>query len=276
MKNYICLLQKDYTEMEKVHGVKQTLYSDLVELCMSSNISINDFTLYEVKPLADCVINPLGSGVITNSIEIVKKISKKDIVQLSKKWFKKNYYMYLLLLSFKYDESFLEEFIKYSCKNKLSEKVDYSIQGDLERALIVISREQILSEDFIRKYSNILHLYYVYLYQKNISEQFKEEFVVTNMDWYSIPLHNSDDNFLIKFKEKIDWMPICRYRKLSADIIDKCKSMFTSKHWQYISSNDGVSEVALMRNADNVYWDLISKRKNLSETFKEVFKDKLV
>ena len=273
MNNYICLLKGNYAEGTVLQVSNYTVYNDLLELCLGEGSHIQELVLYEIKSLSDKY--SCNFGIVTKKIEIIKKLDKIKIEDLTRSFFKNHYAMGWLLSNFKYDEIFLEEYLEFSFKDGSSRKIDYNSEGDFERSLIDISKEQILSENFIKKYPDTLHLYYIYVCQKGISADFKEQFVLSNMNWDFVPLHELSDDFIIKFKKNIDLKSLCRYHNLSEKVVEQCKSEFTYKHWEYISSNTNISESVLSNNKDKIYWDLVSKRKNLSEFFKSVFKDKL-
>lgn len=272
MDNYLCFLQDTYKKGKVLSNRSYFIYDDIFNACLDPNVK-KGYHLYEVKSLAMTYVT--DSGAETNQIEIIKKLTNDDISYLSKLFFNNYNAMTWLLSCFNYNEQFLEEYIVTSLKHCNITKVDYSCEGDYERSLMSISRTQNLSEEFIKKYSNVLYLYNIYKYQNNISNNFKDEFIIPNMSWDEIPLHSIDDEFIIKFKDKLDWNSLCKYNKLSENVIGKCQTKLNSNHWKSISSNEYISEVVLMKNQDKIFWNLVSKRGNLSDMFKVLFKDKL-
>lgn len=273
MSNYLCLLKEISNEKVVTNANNTIIFDNLFELCIEEGTIGKNMNLYEVKPLTDMYI--YNAGYKVERLQIVKKICSNDILELTKPFIKNSYAMDVMFSNFNYNEDFLEEYIEFSFKGLDSMQINYNIDGPFERSVIKLSKNQKLSESFIRKFRKVLHLYYVYIYQKNISDEFREDFVLANMNWDYVPYHILDDDFIIKFKDKLDLLTLCRYNKVSANVIEKCKSIFSWKHWKYISGNTSISETILMNNQDKIHWDVVAKRDNLSDLFKEMFKDKL-
>ena len=80
------------------------------------------------------------------------------------------------------------------------------------------------------------------------------------------------EEFIERFKDKLDWRYISIYQKLSEAFIEKYKD---NVNWHYISIYQKLSEPFIEKYQDKVSWGGISTHQLLSESFIEKFKDKV-
>jgi hypothetical protein len=84
----------------------------------------------------------------------------------------------------------------------------------------LISYEENLSEDFIRKYSRHLNWNFISMKQK-LSEDFIREFK-NEIDWINISAEQVlSENFVEEFQNEVSWIYISRSQKLSDEFIFK-------------------------------------------------------
>lgn len=110
--------------------------------------------------------------------------------------------------------------------------------------------------------------------------------------------HKFTDQFLIQWKEKIDWDCAIELLKLSEDVLEQVCDVFTSRNWggvsyyctlsdkfikkhkdklnwRYLTAKQNLSEKMLTKFADRIDWEIVSKQYKLSEEFMRKFPDKL-
>ena len=98
-----------------------------------------------------------------------------------------------------------------------------------------ISKNQKLSEDFIREFQDKVDWYYISRYQK-LSEDFIREFQ-DRVDWEYISQYQKlSEDFIRKFPNNVKWYNISRYQKLSEDFINECKLKINKDNWLYKST----------------------------------------
>lgn len=162
-----------------------------------------------------------------------------------------------------------------------------------------ISSHQVLSENFIKKYSNKLHWNKIVQWQKisndlieeNLNkikiynyiweiicqkQSLSEDFIEKHQDkviWSLISQYqNLSENFIEKFKNKIVWNKL-NYKNLSVKFLKKFvdyidwKSLFFEKHL----SEDFIEEYIGYFTCDRVVWNYISRYQKLSENFMRKF-----
>jgi len=129
------------------------------------------------------------------------------------------------------------------------------------------SRQQILSEGFIRKFQDFVNWSFISEYQK-LSEDFIREFK-DRVDWYFISFSQKlSESFIHEFQNKVDWDLISAYQKLSEDFISDFRDKVC---WEYISKYQKLSEDFIREFKDKVNWYYISNFQKLSEAFIQEF-----
>ena len=109
-----------------------------------------------------------------------------------------------------------------------------------------ISRDQRLSEPFIREFQD-------------------------KVNWFGISWHQRlSEPFIREFKDKVNWRIISRDQRLSEDFIREYQDQV---HWQGISEYQRLSEPFIREYQDHVDWEYISWYQRLSEPFIREFKD---
>jgi len=134
-----------------------------------------------------------------------------------------------------------------------------------------ISQYQVLSEDFIREFKDYVNWNLILRYQK-LSEDFicKLQHKL-NWDYISMSIKLSED-FIRKFKNELNWVFVSKYQKLSEDLIREFKNYVD---WEYVSIYQKLSENFIKEFKNKVFWSYISKYQKLSENFILKFKDYL-
>ena len=103
---------------------------------------------------------------------------------------------------------------------------------------------------------------------ENFIRKFKDK-----VDWSRISQYKKlSEDFIREFKDKVDWKRISRYQKLSEDFIREFKDQV---NWERISLCQTLSEDFIREFKDKVDWDYISCYQKLSEDFIREFKDRL-
>ena len=101
-----------------------------------------------------------------------------------------------------------------------------------------ISRDQVLSEDLIRKFKDKVVWYYISQYQV-LSEDFIREFK-DEVNWRCISeCQVLSEEFIREFKDKVNWSCISRSQVLSEDFIREFKDKVD---WYWISHSQVLSE----------------------------------
>ena len=117
-----------------------------------------------------------------------------------------------------------------------------------------------------------------------------------DISWSYLTMYkNLSEDFIEKFKDKLDWFDISEYQKLSEDFIERHKDNlfwcsilinqvlseeFIERHiesipFEVISSCQQLSEAFIERHANDINWVSISRHQALSESFIEKHKDKV-
>jgi len=93
------------------------------------------------------------------------------------------------------------------------------------------------------------------------------------LDWPSISrISKLSEQFIEKYKNKVNWDSISCSQKLSEQFIEKYKDIVD---WDYISYRQKLSEPFIEKHKDKVDWDYISGYQELSEQFIEKYKNKV-
>jgi hypothetical protein len=118
------------------------------------------------------------------------------------------------------EQKLSEDFIK---KNQDKVEWDY------------ISENQKLSEDFIKKNQDKVDWDYISICQK-LSENFIREFQ-NKVNWDFISEYQKlSENFIIEFQNKVNWYNISCYQKLSSEFIEEFKLNIDEDNWLYKST----------------------------------------
>jgi hypothetical protein len=161
-----------------------------------------------------------------------------------------------------YMEIFIDEVKAEEEKEKKLSKVDREVKqliktlelnckiGEFKNKVdwCCISRDQKLSEDFIREFKNRVDWDYISSYQ-NLSE-----------------------GFIREFKDKVFWDSISRSQKLSEDFIREFKNKVI---WYYITRCQNLSENFIRKFKNRVCWSYIPHYQNVSENFVRRFKGRI-
>ena len=138
-----------------------------------------------------------------------------------------------------------------------------------------ISKNNILSEDFIRKYSDKVNWFYISSSQK-LSCQFIEEFQ-DKVDWNNISRYQKlNIDFLNQFKNKVNWNLITIYQLDNFEFINKFSKYL---NWNQIEEFNFLSEDFIREFKYNLDWQKIklylkrsTKQKYYSVDFIKEFK----
>jgi len=99
------------------------------------------------------------------------------------------------------------------------------------------------------------------------------EALIKTRSWYNISrTFGLPENFIEKYKNKVDWHWISAHQKLSERFISKHSDKVD---WETISSCQKLSERFISKNSDKVDWDWISMDQELSESFIKKHRDKV-
>ena len=91
--------------------------------------------------------------------------------------------------------------------------------------------------------------------------------------WEYIPIYQVlSEQFISKYKNKLDWEFISEYQTLSEQFIDEHKNKVD---WDYISKHQNLSEGFISKHKNRVNWDLISEYQTLSEQFISQYENKV-
>jgi len=105
---------------------------------------------------------------------------------------------------------------------------------------------------------------------KNIKE---ENISFTTNEWEEISSYQSlSEEFIEKYKNKVDWFYISKYQSLSEEFIEKHEDKVD---WLYISQYQSLSEDFIEKYEDKVDWYYISIYQNLSIQFIFKYKNKI-
>ena len=98
---------------------------------------------------------------------------------------------------------------------------------------------------------------------------------IDKADWKEISKqkHTLSENFIRKFKKKVNWEYISEHQELSEDFIKKFKHKVD---WNNISHYQKLSENFITDYEDKVCWEYIFKYQELSEDFVMEFQDKFL
>lgn len=191
---------------------------------------------------------------------------------------------------------------KKSNKPKLSWRIKQFIKNPAasRRRARHISEQEVLSEEFMDKYSNYLfwddlckhqqmsedfienHLNKIYpkplLDRGLISERFLRKYAF-DINWKTISnsLAPLSIDFLREFKDKIDWSRYMCYHTLTEQLIEEFGDVIP---WAYVPGRIKMSEKFIRRHRlelEKYYscWSQICEHQELSEPFIEEFKDKV-
>lgn len=177
--------------------------------------------------------------------------------------------------------------------NEISQLNDIYMQNILDLAI----REQVLSEDFIRRYQDKLN-WRVISECQTLSEDFIREFK-DKVRWDSISWRQIlSEDFIKEFIDKLDPYLVCRDQKLSEDFLwqyvdwvnwqsihnQELSNDFIKTFFDKIDKNDHANlvykqelsmEVIEKLDKRKVSWKDISRNQNLTEEFIEKYINKL-
>jgi len=154
------------------------------------------------------------------------------------------------------DQVLSEDFIR-----EFQDKVDWDY----------ISINQILSENFIREFKDKVDWHWISKYQ-TLSEEFIREFQ-DKVYWYYISAYQIlSEEFIREFQDKVNLYYISAYQILSEDFIREFKDKVD---WDYIFIHQILSGDFIREFKDKVNWYYISEYQTLSEDFIREFKDKV-
>jgi phosphoribosylanthranilate isomerase len=109
-------------------------------------------------------------------------------------------------------------------------------------------------------------------FDPTLSEDFIRKFK-NKVNWHNISIHQKlSEDFIREFKDEIDWYYISMYQKLSESLIREFKD---EVNWYYISRHQKLSENFIKKFKDRVHWNRISEYQKLSENFIRESKDKV-
>ena len=160
-------------------------------------------------------------------------------------------------------------------RKKLKEVYQDLLPKEIEGCWYLISRDQILSEDFIREFQNEVN-WIIISKQQKLSEEFIREFKDI-VDWYLISEHqNLSEDFIREFQNKINWNSIVEIQKLSEDFIwefqNKLKS-YWRRFFVYQELSEGFIRKFLEKELPQptYFKQIIGRYQKLSKEFIEEF-----
>jgi len=107
---------------------------------------------------------------------------------------------------------------------------------------------------------------------KYLAEEFIEKYK-DKVNWGYISYYqNLSEEFIKKYQNKVDWYLISIYQSLSAEFIEKYKDKV---NWYCISEYQSLSEEFIEKYEDKIHWGCISQYQSLSEEFIYKHKDKI-
>jgi hypothetical protein len=109
-------------------------------------------------------------------------------------------------------------------------------------------------------------------YTQPLSEEFIERYK-DRVDWHWVGIYQTlSEEFIERYKDRVDWHWISECQILSEEFIERNKDRVT---WVWISIYQTLSEEFIERNKDRVIWYWISQHQILSEEFIERNKDRV-
>ena len=131
----------------------------------------------------------------------------------------------------------------------------------------LISKFNLLSEEFIRGNSDKVYWEHISQYQK-LSEEFIKE-NSDKVDWNNISKYQKlSEKFIRDFSTRVVWDVVSCYQKLSEEFIRE----FSNKvNWRCISKYQKLSEEFIRENYNRVSWYYISQYQKVSSEFIKEF-----
>jgi len=142
---------------------------------------------------------------------------------------------------------------------------NFIIENELHLDWKLVCRNQILSEGFMRKYFDKLHLPSVFRIQ-TVSEEFIKKYIffVDDTCWKLISRHQTlSEEFIDEYSDEVYWSYISRYQKLSEEFILKNKEKL---NWNIIFDKYTLSQKTLVLLI-NMKWE--------SEKIKKIYQQQL-
>lgn len=113
------------------------------------------------------------------------------------------------------------------------------------------------SEEFINKHLN-----------KFINDYLDKHYV-----WTVIPqTQRVSEQFIEKWKDKINWEEVCRYQKLSSKFLDEHTKYLI---WEIVEYNQDLEEWFIEEHIDKLNFDKLLTRQNLSQKFMEKYSNRI-
>ena len=110
------------------------------------------------------------------------------------------------------------------------------------------------------------------LYNNKYSEKELEEnlHLFDESEWVSISIcQNLSEEFIEKYKYKLDWFYISSYQELSEEFIEKYQDKVD---WGHISHYQNLSEGFIKKHINKIYFEELILNKNISNKIKEEIK----
>jgi hypothetical protein len=126
--------------------------------------------------------------------------------------------------------------------------------------------------DIRNECEKICNQYNIHIDSNLNNEQFIIEFV-NRVDWvYISECEKLNESFIREFTDEVNWVYISQYQNLSEGFIRE----FANKiRWACVSKFQNLSEGFIREFADKVGWNYISQHQNLSESFIKEFAHKV-
>lgn len=84
-------------------------------------------------------------------------------------------------------------------------------------------------------------------------------------DWHYISKQNINEQFMLKWKNYLDWKAICTYQHLTEEFIEHLNLKYL--YLDYISAHQVLSERFMAKYANALDWGLLSSSQYMSEEF---------
>ena len=136
----------------------------------------------------------------------------------------------------------------------------------------IIEEIKDIEKFFDKNINNFIVDYYSLINNQKLSEEFIDKYK-DKVDWFWVSKYQTlSEKFIEKHSDKIDWFWVSKYQTLSEGFIEKYKDKID---WFYISQYQKLSEEFIEKYCDKVDWDYISKYQKLSEKFIEKYSNKV-
>lgn len=217
------------------------------------------------------IINYKNQIIIWGVILVSQKELKMHLVETEERSFM---VFDFLKLSRKEVENLISNFLlPEKALRKFSEYAESLYENNSRSFWYSVSRNQKLSEDFIRDYSEKLNWEYI-----TSSQELSEDFVIEFSDkiyWYDYSANKKlSKRILEKCTKKISWSSFFRYNVADEYIFSKYQKEVLKNMW-YVCEYQKLPESFMRKYSEELHWSDICRHQILSEEFMHDFRDNL-